>query len=280
MSQSLHIQPGCVELFAGAGLRAGQALFADPVGEPMDKPGLDRWRVRRRLMLTDRGGGTVTAFLKRYLNPPLRAQLRRVFSRAPWRGTAWWEWEVLGRLASAGIASMTPIAYGQDMLGWWERGSFLLVEAAEGQALERWIPRRWSGLSPRQRRQWVRELGSMIARLHRAGFCHRDLYLSHLFVDAADPEQPKFSLIDLQRVFSPGWRKRRWQIKDLAQLSYSSPAGLVSRHDRWRFLGAYLADATRLEKRRWAKAIERKTQRIARHDARRRARHGISPQSI
>jgi hypothetical protein len=274
MKQSMHIEPRFAELLTRAGLTDGQALFAQPIGEAMTKPGLDIWRDRRRLTLTDGTGRRETAYLKRYLHPPLGAQIRRILWRSPGRGTAWWEWRASSRLASAAVPTPVPMAFGEQMVGWWERRSFLLVKAADSQALERWLPEGWRRLAPRQKRAWLEQLARLVARFHAAGFCHRDFYLSHVFVDAADLDQPRFCLIDLQRVFTPRWRKRRWRVKDLAQLNYSAPAGPVTRADRWRFLRSYVPGASREERRRWAESTEHKTQQIAGHDARRRARLG------
>ncbi len=83
-------------------------------------------------------------------------------------------------------------------------------------------------------------------------------------------------LIDLQRVRwqREGW-PRRWIVKDLAALDYSSPAGIVTRADKVRFLREYLGlrrlDA---EGRALAASVAAKTRRIARHDAKLRGRAG------
>ena len=87
-------------------------------------------------------------------------------------------------------------------------------------------------------------------------------------------------LIDLQRV---RWRRdgrvgRRWLVKDLAALNYSAPAAVVTQTDKVRFLREYLAQA-RLDAaaRRLVRSVLAKTGRIARHDAKLRARVESSP---
>jgi hypothetical protein len=267
------------ELLRANGLVDFDAFFADSLGVALTKPGLDDWRDRRRLCLTAatdaQSASNVTAYLKRFHSPPILAQLRRIVFRKASRSTGWWEWQAIRRLQAAGVPSVGAIAFGHEMQGWWERRSFLLVEAASGEALERWLPRGWPTLSPRQRRIWIERLAALVASLHSAGLCHRDLYLSHVFVDAADPDAPRFCLIDLQRVFSPRRRVRRWQIKDLAQLGYSSLGGAITQAERWRFLRAYLRRTDKSNLSEWARAIDRKVRRIARHDVHRQRRLGI-----
>ena len=80
----------------------------------------------------------------------------------------------------------------------------------------------------------------MIGRFHALGYVHRDLYLSHVFFDATAPPPHRLRLIDLQRVLRPVWRKRRWIVKDLAALNYSTPTTMASRTDRLRWLRSYL----------------------------------------
>jgi membrane-associated phospholipid phosphatase len=105
--------------------------------------------------------------------------------------------------------------------------------------------------------------------MHGAGFTHRDLYLCHLFLRP----DGGLTLIDLQRVTRGGPGHRRRAVKDLAALNYSAPSPAVTRADRMRFLLAYLG-RRRLGAAggRLARRIVRKTERIRRHDANKRAR--------
>jgi hypothetical protein len=67
---------------------------------------------------------------------------------------------------------------------------------------------------------------------------------------------------------------RRWIVKDLAALNYSTPARVASTADRVRWMKMYLGvrrlDAT---SRRLLYRVVGKTERIARHDAKRAVRH-------
>jgi hypothetical protein len=161
------------------------------------------------------------------------------------------------------------------------RSAILLGEAA-GESLEKWVP---AHLLPAKddanlpgRRRLMDGLARFVARFHAAGFVHRDLYLCHIFFDsagaamqAADCERA-FCLIDLQRVFRPRWRGRRWVVKDLAALDFSTPADRVSRWERLRFLCRYVRHCNRFgSARELARQVTVRSNRMAR---RFRARSG------
>lgn len=62
----------------------------------------------------------------------------------------------------------------------------------------------------------------------------------HLFVK--EEEDDAVYLMDLQRAIFPSRFRRRWQVKDLGQLLYSTKAA-CSRTDRLRFWQTYTAEA-------------------------------------
>jgi hypothetical protein len=93
------------------------------------------------------------------------------------------------------------------------------------------------------------------------------LYLCHIFCD----ENGGFTLIDLNRVFRPIVFGERFLVKDLAQLYYSAPGGIITRADRLRFYIAYTHTHTRKTKlsmkdRIFIKKIKSKAQQMAKHD--------------
>lgn len=256
----LTVAPEFAVTLAGAGLRNLDDLFAYAGGERLSKARLPSWRERIRFELPGEG----TFYLKRYTSPPAGVQLRRLASGCVTRSTASIEWEQMRRLEAAGVASVRWVALGEEMAGFWERRSAVLTAGLPGVSLERHIEEA-PGRSPREQ---LRRLASFVARFHGAGYVHRDLYLCHVFFDRSDAGTP-FRLIDLARVMKPRWRRRRWIVKDLASLNYSTPASVATASDRVRFLKTYLG-VSRLGpgERRLARQIQRKTQQIARHDAR------------
>lgn len=107
----------------------------------------------------------------------------------------------------------------------------------------------------------------LVARLHSAGLHHRDLYLNHLFVNPAKPDE--IALLDAARVRRlPGWFRRRWIVKDLAQFTYSTRPLEVSPEAMDRWLSRYAELTSTRPVDRLMKDVARKTEWIARHDAR------------
>jgi len=254
------------------GLTGFRSVFAYDRGERLDKPNLGPWRQRWRILLNEFGGRQRVLYLKRYDRPPFREQLRRILTCHPRHGTGWWEWRNMRRVAAAGVPTATPVAFGERMRGWFERQSFIVTEAIDGQSLERWVPEHlgpngdvgWSA-----RRQLVCDLALLVRTLHEARLVHRDLYLSHVYLSHNRDGRPALRLIDLQRVFRPRWRWRRWQVKDLAALNYSTPGPCVPSTERLRFLRAYLGvPRFRPRDRRLIRRILARTKRLSRRDRR------------
>jgi hypothetical protein len=151
------------------------------------------------------------------------------------RGTAWNEWRWLHSLAAAGVPAAEPIAYGEEVVAGWERRSAVVIAGVPGVSLERWCAARREPLSGSVRRA----LADLVAAFHALSVAHRDLYLSHIFGDGLESEAPALRLIDLQRVVDSR-RRRRWIVKDLAALNYSTPAHAASPRARLRWLKRYL----------------------------------------
>ena len=107
-------------------------------------------------------------------------------------------------------------------------------------------------------------LAEFVARLHRR-LHHRDLYLCHVFIH---PGTLDLRLIDAGRVRRlPPWPfRRRWIIKDLAQLFYSMSGAGVSDVLKTQTLRAYAKCAGIKNFEALLSAVKKKEARIARHD--------------
>jgi heptose I phosphotransferase len=264
----LTIADGYQSLLATKGLNTLDALFTAK-GEILGKPGLASWRKRLRVTLED-GGGARTFYLKRFCDPPASARREVARSGCVARSVAGMEWTWMLRLMQDGIPCVEPVAFGEQIDGRRESRSAILTAAVAGKSLEAWVAESGPGDSATVG-ELIDPLAALIARLHDRGYVHRDLYLSHVFYDPGSPPATALRLIDLQRVFRPRWRMRRWIIKDLASLNYSTPSRLVSTKARVRWLRRYL-EVTRLDgpARALLYRIVGKTQWIARRKQARR----------
>ena len=265
-----------------AGILGFNDVFRYEGGDPLDKPGLASHRQRIRMVLTDEKGQTRTLYLKRFNRPPLMEQLRRIRECGLRSSNGWREMHFIKRLSQLGIPTMRGLAFGQRMKGIFEKRSFGITEEIRGESLETFTERILAGTEPApawaDRREIIRQLALITARLHRHGLFHRDLYLCHVFLCRNADGGIVLRLIDLSRMIE---KKKgdngRWQIKDLAALNYSAPAGLVTRADRLRFLYDYIGstrrDADRAHRKSRSRDIIRRVmarvRKMARHDANR-----------
>jgi heptose I phosphotransferase len=202
--------------------------------------------------------------------------------RLPPRG-ALQEWRNIERVQQADIATVPPIAFGEQPLLGLETCSFSMTEELYGcipldQVLRASFTGSQTGIQRLRKHHLIRQVGILARQLHGAGLFHRDFYLSHVFVSTKDT----LKLIDLQRILHHPLRARHFRIKDLAQLNYSaSRIPGITRSDRLRFLLAYLDRSSLLEEdKQLVRSVQRKTDRIARHDVKllaRRRRRGELP---
>ncbi len=240
-------------------------------GERLDKPGLSPWRERLRLSLNHAGSPWIL-YLKRFRRPPKSAQREVRRSGCGASSVAGLEWRWLTLLALDGIPCPEPVALGEEVSESQERRSAVLTACVPGASLETWSDR-W-GESERSTVVAVAaSLAALVARFHCQGYVHRDLYLSHVFYDPSQSADGSLCLIDVQRVMRPARRGRRWIVKDLAALNFSTPRHILSASDRLRWLRSYLAMA-KLDPaaRRLVYRVVGKTLAIARHERSRQAR--------
>ncbi len=181
------------------------------------------------------------------------------------------EYDAISALTVAKVPCPGAVAYGERNSAK-KVESFLVTEALDGYTqLEKMVHDFTPPLSlamVKRKRALVLEVASLAAGLHEAGFNHKDLYLTHILAKFEGSGEKGYSLklIDLQRVEHRTTGQRRWLVKDIAALNYSSPVGIITRTDRLRFYKAYIGK-TRLDKddRAFIKSVIQKTERIATH---------------
>lgn len=280
--ERMFVDARLAAFFSKLGWRSMEDVFSYQSGQDLRKPGLHSYRERIRIQFPDGNGSASAYYLKRYDHPPLAEQLRRIHEYRPTRSSAAREIHFIKRLGQIGVPSLRSVAYGQEMSGVWEQRSFDLTAELDGQSLEKLVDQ-WN-LDPasrppaRERQDIIRQLGWMVRLLHRHDLYHRDLYLSHVFLTRNADDRIVLQLIDLARMIERPWNPRRWAVKDLAALAYSSPSPFVTRADRVRFLYHYLnleglsKKENRSAVRDFLHDIDAKVRRIARHDRRRNVR--------
>lgn len=251
-------------VFADAGLREAKDFFS-VTGETLSKPGL-KGRYRARLHL-QKQGETQPVYLKRFTGETLLARVRRWLETGHWQTAAGHELRVSLELEQQQILVAQPLAWGCRPAGGPDLDSFIVLAAVPGESMHLWtrnMPPDRRAQDWRQTCGWVAELAGQIRRFHGHGWCHRDLYLSHIFISRTG-DHSRFTMIDLQRIFRPRWRKQRWLIKDLAQLNYSA-GNRFTRSMRMRFARHYFGGGklTGAQKELLRK-IQKKTVWIARH---------------
>jgi heptose I phosphotransferase len=189
-------------------------------------------------------------------------------------------------LQSLGIDVMPLMACGEKLHADGRLESFLLSEELAGYCeLQDLIQQRFPardepsprpspsgrggrGMDPALRRL-ILQVADIARRFHAAGFNHRDFYCCHFLAKETLPGQFDVRLIDLQRVQQRRWFRRRWIVKDLAQLASMSPDDRVGCREKIVFLRSYLGvRKLRAADKRLVRDVLRKLSLI-----RRRARH-------
>jgi hypothetical protein len=176
--------------------------------------------------------------------------------------TAALEWHWLQMLPSLGIQSAQPVAW---LAG--QNASLIVTLGVKGRSLDAW-------LVDAAAEGWLgdvfgyvcREVAPFVRRLHDQGLIHRDLNCPHIF--STDPRSAgQLAVIDVERMFRPRWRWRRWVVKELASLLASSPVP-VPVTVALRFLCSYQPELDTRQRRKLACAVGRKVARVLAHQPR------------
>lgn len=219
-----------------------------------------RHRENWRLDLAD-GDGTRTLYLKKHRGRTIGTWLRARLGLAAPSSPARVEAETTARLEQLGVPTMTVVAYGERLRPDGTLVAAFLSDELKGfEQLDLFLPPRFHSPVDPALRSLILSVADVAGRFHRLGFNHRDFYTCHFFIRETSRGEFAVHLIDLQRVQRwPKSLRRRWHVKDLAQLAYSTPPRLVRATDRLRFLLRYLG-SDRLDKsaKRFARSVLRK----------------------
>lgn len=179
------------------------------------------------------------------------------------------EKRAIERLHELGVATMSVAGFGWR--GWnpARRQSFIITdELQDTLSLEDYC-RSWVRQSPsfQLKKALIEKLAEISRTLHLNGVNHRDFYICHFLLqvnslkEPVDPENPVLYLIDLHRVQIRRRTPKRWVVKDLAALLFSSLDLELTSRDYLRFVRAYRGGSLRRifseEGRFWRKVARR-----------------------
>jgi len=271
------------ELRTASSLAWTNAVGADFVRTVMDWPATDDYHVKQGRSTGRVVRGAVSAYLKRHWDLPWPSRVLALLRPGGNWSPAAAEWEHLHWARSQGLPVPEPLAYGEWVGPFVRLWSFLVIRELSGlKALHEAAPLACAVLRPEAFRRWkglvVRQMATLARRLHAQDRYHKDFYLCHFYVPTPHAHLASpgtVHLIDLHRLGHHRWLRRRWLVKDLAQLLFSTwgVAGVTNR-DRLMFFRAYLGTQFfGARERSLVRAVVRKARRYARHN-------GVTPVAV
>jgi heptose I phosphotransferase len=168
------------------------------------------------------------------------------------------ERRAIARVSQLGVAAPVVAGFGLRGRNPARLQSFLITDELDGTVSLEEYCRSWPVRPPPfdVRRALIVEVARIARALHENGVNHRDFYLCHFLLDrrcVGDPEargargaravRVPLWLIDLHRAQVRRRTPRRWAVKDLAGLLFSSFSIGLTRADVLRFARAYRGDA-------------------------------------
>lgn len=148
-------------------------------------------------------------------------------------------------LENAGVATLSIAGYGQRGGNPARRQSFLVTDELMHTVSLEELGERWRTKPGPAPFKWalIRRVGEIAKAMHDAGVNHRDFYLGHFLiarsaVECHDATAP-LHLIDLHRSQVRARVPRRWRVKDIGGLYFSTARLGLTRRDLLRFVRAY-----------------------------------------
>ena len=203
------------------------------------------WSRTTETLLVPSPDGEPGFYVKRYAYPNWNKRLRGTFRGTFFgkhRGQA--EYRLLREMRSLGLPAIRPVAHGARRVGHFVQACFLITEEVPDACnLTTFAQRARAGqidVPAMQRRLFIRELATQVARMHACGFAHGQLFWRNLLVRIAPTGYPEFFFLDVRprhggRRFT---RASNWWIDELARL-LASALPFTTRTERMRFLVGY-----------------------------------------
>lgn len=185
------------------------------------------------------------------------------------------EWLALKRLQALNIAVPDVLYYESRGLNPAKRRSFLVTHDLTNTVSLETHCQDWEKNRPSfpWKLKLIQTIATIARSLHQNGINHRDFYLCHFLLDlnSGHDQTLKLYLIDLHRAVCRGKTPKRWLIKDLAGLYFSSKTIGLTDRDLLRFMKIYcnkpLAYILKNEKCFWIK-VKKRGEKLFRTDRR------------
>ena len=179
------------------------------------------------------------------------------------------EYLAIERLRSLGISTMRAVGFGSEGRNPATLRSFVVTEALDETVTLEDVCRAWKANPPNVKFKWqlIQRVAAILRRLHENGINHRDFYLCHLRLAAPHTSDSTLYVMDLHRVQMRSRTPRRWKIKDLAALCFSSMDAGLTRRDFYRFVRAYRGERLReilVEEKAFWKKVQHKALKLYR----------------
>lgn len=225
-------------------------------------------RITERITLGDK-----SYFIKKHLGIGWKEIFKNIFQGRVPVMSAKNEWYALKKLHSAGIKAPAVMAYGYSGKNPAHLKSMILLEDLTPTLSLEDITKTWLTFPPAFafKRAIIMEVANITGKLHQNGINHRDLYICHFLLNTLHEvglDIPSLYLIDLHRAQIRKKIPKRWIIKDLAALYFSSKNIGLTERDLLRFIKIYCAATNRTyasEFKFWEKVKKRGEQLYREH---------------
>ncbi|MBA3661426.1 MAG: lipopolysaccharide core heptose(I) kinase RfaP [Gammaproteobacteria bacterium] len=175
------------------------------------------------------------------------------------------EWLALQKLQDLQISAPLVVGYGSRGFNPARLESFVLMKAIPDAISLEDLAKHWQERAPlfSAKRLLIKRIASIAAQMHNNGMNHRDFYLCHFLLPQRhdDLKTAPLFLIDLHRAGLRQQCTRRWIIKDLAGLYFSSKDLKLTLRDFFYFIKHYrhtnLRAVLRKEKDFWEEVQQR-----------------------
>ena len=173
------------------------------------------------------------------------------------------ELQAIRRVEELGVASMSVAGFGQRGINPASQESFLITDALEHTVSLEDFCQDWKQNPPafRLKCNLIERVATIARQLHENGINHRDFYLCHFLLrhdsvaEPVDFDRVQLHVIDLHRAQIRRRVPRRWLVKDVAGLYFSSLDIGLTRTDLFRFMSTYrqqpLRTTLRKDRRFW-----------------------------